>query len=356
MHRRSAVVLCLIGLALTSCRAFGASSAPGSIAPAPTASPAGSAAPSAPDETITPSVGPSLAPGVHPATGLAFVRVVEEGMAATHVYVVEADGTLRQVTGLSRTSAGTSSPDWSPDGSQLAFGPPKNGAGMLFDVGVVGADGSDERVVGQGASPRWSPDGTRLLFTEVDDVTSEPHSMYVVDLAGGVVTDIGQGYNPQWLPDGQHIGFERNVDGGINVFVCSASGADATEIAANAAAAWSPDGSTVLLTHEGTIWLARSDGSEARELAPGYNPVWSPDGWRIAYTTGVDSQGVPLQAVMDRDGHTLWSGVPGAFPTWSPDGSRVALEVGYGQTVVDVLDAASGAVLWEIEGADPSWN
>jgi Tol biopolymer transport system component len=274
----------------------------------------------------------------------------------SHVFVVDAQGTLQQVTGVSRSSAGTSQPDWSPDGTMLAFGPPKTGSGMTFEVGVVNADGSGERVVGEGQNPQWSPDGTRIVFEEVDDVTSEPRSMYMVDVASGEVTDIGQGFGPQWLADGERIGFQRlNADGTSSLVVRSLADGEITPLLTESAGVWSPDGSAVLLIREGLMWLAEPDGSEARELVDGYDPVWSPDGTRVVFAYDVNQNGVPLLAVVDLEGVPVWSGVAGATPSWSPDGTRLAVEVGVPTPVIRVLDAATGDTLWETDGADPAW-
>ncbi len=311
-----------------------------------------SAEPSASESQPSPSS--SSLPATHPAAGLALVRPPEPGQIATHVYVVEPDGTLRQVTGLSRDSAGASTPEWSPDGRQLAFGPPKNGAGLLFDVGVVNADGTGERVLGQGANPHWSPDGTRLLFVEVDDVTSEPHSIYVADVAGGTVTEVARGDDARWLPDGTRIVFQRNVDGVVSAVIGPATGGEAIELAHDAAVAWS-EGGDLLVVRDGAIWLADADGSHQRRLSAGFDPVWSPDGDLIAFSSGFSDEGVPLLSVMDATGSVRWENVPGARPSWSPDGSRLAV-VDHQRTSVVVLDAATGASLWETEGSDPSWN
>jgi Tol biopolymer transport system component len=63
------------------------------------------------------------------AAGLALVRFVGGGSPVGEVFVVDAAGEFHQLTGLGSSSAlGASLPVWSPDGRQVAFGPPKPGS------------------------------------------------------------------------------------------------------------------------------------------------------------------------------------------------------------------------------------
>jgi outer membrane protein assembly factor BamB len=136
------------------------------------------------------------------------------------------------------------------------------------------------------------------------------------------------------------------LDGGVPV-----------ELARETDAIWSPAGSAVLLVHEGTISMAAPDGSDERELVTGYSPVWSPDGSRVLFAYDVNQDALPVLALVDLEGQELWSGVVGGSPTWSPDGTRVAVEISYPEPMVQILDAASGEILWEIEGgSQPAWD
>lgn len=364
----------LMVLALAACT---------SGAPSPTRSSSAEAASSpstAPGSEPSASASVSVEPDEHPATGLALVRFPDLDSPASQVFVVEADGGLRQVTGLSGGLPGASRPTWSPDRTQIAFNPPKVGADMNSYVGVVNADGTGERAIGEitsgnasmfssGGNRRWSPDGTRILFEQlnvVDVGQPEPQLetiMSVVDVATGEVTELGVGNNAQWLPNGERISFNGLVEGPPQAFVevlyvMSLDGGEPEVLAEETQAFWSPDGSAVLLVHDGTVSLAEPDGSEARELANGFNPVWSPDGSRFVlgyFGSDVDEQGFPVVALVDLEGQALWSGVRGSSPTWSPDGTRLAIELYGDPPTVQVLDVASGEVLWEIEGSQPAW-
>jgi TolB protein len=54
-------------------------------------------------------------------------------------------------------------------------------------------------------------------------------------------------------------------------------------------AAWSPDGTELIYSMQGSLWRQRVGSGEARQLTDGpgydYQPDWSPDGRRIVYAS-----------------------------------------------------------------------
>ena len=348
------ILAALVMLALAACSSGTTS---------PSADPSAPSVPATSGDAGEPGGSPSptspVPPGEHAATGLAFVGFpAGTDDPASQIFVVEADGTPRQVTGAVE---GASRPAWSPDRSQIAFGPAKIGSSALNgQVGVVNADGTDQRALSIGQNPRWSPDGNRLLVQEVDDVTSEPVSIWVIDVASAEATDLGQGFNAQWLPDGERISFRRVVDtpdGSFAdaVFVMTLPDGEPEELGTESESDvyWSPDGESYLVHHDGALTLVEPDGS--REFATGFAPVWSPDGSRVLFAYDFDEQAIPRLAVLDLEGRTVWSGAVGQNPTWSPDGTRIAVEIPVPEPTIRVLDAATGDTLWEMDGSEPAW-
>jgi Tol biopolymer transport system component len=117
------------------------------------------------------------------------------------IYVVRADGTaLRRLT---RSRAGDGSPAWSARG-RIAFTRNRDGREHVY---TMRPDGSDlERVTPRGgARPNWSPDGSKLAFEREGDI-------YVVGARGRGLRKLtrrsadGQAV---WSPDGKRVAFVR---------------------------------------------------------------------------------------------------------------------------------------------------
>ena len=346
------LIAALVAAACSSPQVAGPSATPvaGSPSERPSEAPSD---PASPSETPAPS-----GPVEHPATGLTLVQWPDPADPASQVFVVEADGSLRQVTGASGSMPGAATPAWSPDGEWLAFSSAKVGAPVIPPVGVVRADGSEEHVIGLGVNPRWSPDSTRVVFQEVVDI-ERPLLMFLAEIESGDMYDIGLGEQPQFTPDGRVAFIEPlgETTAGFRLMTrILDSGDPGTEIARNAFGDWSPDGSAVLLESEDGVFLAGADGSNPRDLVGGWGPAWSPDGSLVAVNVGHNSDAVPILAVIDLDGRVIWSNALGESAAWSPDGTRIAVEVSYPEPAVHVLDAATGEILAEYpDSIDPTW-
>jgi Tol biopolymer transport system component len=110
-----------------------------------------------------------------------------------------------------------------------------------------------------------------------------------------------------------------------------ADGSGATTTLADAgSAAWSPDGTRVLLavaprpdSPDWQIVIANADGSGQRRLADGDSAVWSTDGSRIAFVRYEDAG--PSIYVAGAAGGAPERITSGLQPAWSPDGSALAV-------------------------------
>lgn len=88
---------------------------------------------------------------------------------------------------------------------------------------------------------------------------------------------------------------------------------------------WSPDGTRIAWSRQGTIYVMNADGSGKRRLSPaGANaraPRWSPDGTKLAYEANLGPWEVH---VIDADGRRDRRLTSGREPWWSPSGQKLS--------------------------------
>jgi TolB protein len=94
--------------------------------------------------------------------------------------------------------------------------------------------------------------------------------------------------------------------------------------------AWSPDGSELIYSMQGSLWRQRIGSGEARQLTSGpgydYQPDWSPDGRTVVYASYRDDA-IELRLLDVPSGESrslLADGAVNVEPRWSPDGTRIA--------------------------------
>lgn len=143
-------------------------------------------------------------------------------------------------------------PDWSPDGSRVAFQAYWAGD---YDIWVVNADGSALEQVTHGPfddrEPAWSPDGSSIIFASD---RGGSYDIWEVVVASGETRQLTNGSDNAYTPD------------------------------------YSPDGTSFAYVTDGTeagVWTRGSNGEARRVVdldgAEGYAPAWSAEGDRLAY-------------------------------------------------------------------------
>jgi Tol biopolymer transport system component len=141
---------------------------------------------------------------------------------------------------------------WSPDGRQIAFGDRVDGDQEVF---VIGADGSGRtnlsNAKGGDLSPDWSPDGSKIAYIHF----SSKGQLYVTRKNGADKVNLsapkGSDSDPVWSPDGQriaHVHRERLADSTrvMRVYVMNSDGSGKRAISQGHwnvfCPAWSPGG------------------------------------------------------------------------------------------------------------------
>ncbi len=227
------------------------------------------------------------------------------------IYLVKPDGTGRRLTDL---PGGATDPTWSPNGRSIAF------AGRLredsdADIFVMTPQGRGiERVAGSVRDeglPDWSPDGSRLAFhTLYDDGRGQLKVTSVRTHASTHLTPRRSGtasVEPAWSPDGRWIAYTTFVRGlTLNGKVVE------TEI-------WRmrPDG-----THRERI----GDPSRFDEVY--HEADWSPDGRSIVVVrTGLSGTNDHVLLVDLRTGRrrTILKGIDDPDPSWGNEGIVMSL-------------------------------
>jgi dipeptidyl aminopeptidase/acylaminoacyl peptidase len=116
------------------------------------------------------------------------------------------------------------------------------------------------------------------------------------------------------------------------------------------AVTWSPDGTELIYSMQGTLWRQRIGTDTARQLTNGpgydYQPDWSPDGRMVVFARYA-RDAIELQLLDVASGTVAALTTNGAVnlePRWSPDGKRIAFvsSVFNRRWHIFVIDAAGG--------------
>ena len=180
-----------------------------------------------------------------------------------------------------------SGPQFSPDGSKIAFESTRSGA---YEVWLCRSDGSSlmqlthfsPSVTG---TPRWSPDGQQIAF---DSRPAGNADIFVIDSQGGpprkLTSEPSNEVVPSWSRDGRWIYFASDRTGGWEVWKMPSTGGSAVQVTRHGgfAAFESPDGRFLYYAKGLTVpglWRIPINGGEEIELISsleaGYWGYWA---------------------------------------------------------------------------------
>jgi Tol biopolymer transport system component len=204
-------------------------------------------------------------------------------------------------------------PNWSPDGSMIAFSGEVGGFKKIFTKQL--ATGEETQLT-KGASddiqPSWTSDANTILFVRSHQANGklEPGDIFgqydggdiwSIDVRSGKESKIIENaFNPSPRPDGQSIAFDASLSGARRIWIADNRGrnprqitTDSSEAVAHIMPRWSPDGANIVFQNmeRTTFDLKAVNVSSGKmtwitnDLFRDIGPVWAPSGKKIYFTS-----------------------------------------------------------------------
>jgi Tol biopolymer transport system component len=239
------------------------------------------------------------------------------GAGDRDIWSVSPDG-----SGVTNLTAGPSAPafalepDWSPDGTKIAFraGPTNSGEIYTMDADGTGFVQLTSNAV-KDYAPAWSPDGTKIAFASN---RSDPNlctelfgcniDIFVMPATGAspvqVTFDSGADEYPQFSPDGSQIAYQTDAGGAFAIYTVDLATLATTKLTDDSLGAgyadYSPDGSKITFADQvfcgltprndckSNVFVMNANGTLVTQLTHKFGnnlyPTWSPQGDKIVFS------------------------------------------------------------------------
>ncbi|NDJ62247.1 MAG: hypothetical protein GYB67_14060 [Chloroflexi bacterium] len=233
-----------------------------------------------------------------------------------------------------------SAPQWSPDGTRIAYlgRSPRAGVDIFVTHVYTGTVTNVSDSPGIDYDPAWSPDSNQIAFATRDFGSLD---IFRVNADGSDRQRLTHGpdedFDPIWSPDGRQIVFRSDRNRGVHIFLMDADGGNQRLLSDRVnlkLPQWSPDSTQLLIGHDHDVFLINASTNDELCLTLdntllASDPVWSPDGRQIAYI-GVRNHTQHDIYIMNVDGSNnrrlTTSGDVNAPLNWSPDGSHLVFQ------------------------------
>ena len=206
-------------------------------------------------------------------------------------------------------------------------------------------------------TPALSPDGKTLAYAAK---AGDSYKLWTVPLADDnaaageprqLTTGAANDEQPAWSPDGRRIAYVSSTGDERALMVVPADAGSPRQVTLlgadfrNACPHWSPDGSSIVFSGDGKLFIVGADSGDQHELiADGVYPSWSPDGREIAFFARKPEPALTIISPDTGQTRRLVEKVDFFGETaWSPDGKYVAFKA-------DKVGAADGQ-LWVVPAA-----
>lgn len=272
----------------------------------------------------------------------------EDSSFLTHIWVATTDGSMnRQFT---RGDDSASNPQFSPDGKYLAFTSSRDGDNQVYKMYLSGGEAQKITSAENGVSSfKWSPDGERIAYTMTDPQTEEEKTR---ELERRDVQIVDRDFK-----------YSR-------IYVQSVTGEEAKAIYGDdlhtKSFDWSPDGSTIVFSHQPTprindryemnISTVAADSGAVESLVDregtDSNPLFTPDGDEVVFS----SHGGELEAIGLGDLYVvdIESGeIRDLAHTYDRNASPIGFTSGGDLLIREWKNTVSAIYTVSLDGADP---